>query len=150
MFFCSNVQDSDGHASSLLLLHVCIPIPWHADALTLCSYHLTHSNDIGQRKKHCQLTIVFHQSSISRFGKSKLALYDLKWMLNLGSNTGFHIFDIDWDFVDSRMLLESPDFPMPFSNLPINGFASKALPLIDSSIACISKTIRAKNFYFRV
>jgi hypothetical protein len=92
----------------------------HTGTLILRSHHLTHSNDIRQSKQHCQLVVIFSYATIACFGEPKLAFDNPKRMLNLGSYAGFHIFNIDQHFVDSRVLLKRPDFSRPLCDMPVN------------------------------
>lgn len=60
-------------------------------------------------------------------------------MLDLGPNAGLHIFDVDRNFVDSRVLLKSPYFSWTLRNIPVNRFAFEVVSLIDASEARIRK-----------
>jgi hypothetical protein len=57
------------------------------------NHSLAHHPQIGQRKHHQQLGGVLGQIPLMRFAMTKLILDCPKWMLHLGADTGFDLFN---------------------------------------------------------
>lgn len=60
-------------------------------------------------------------------------------MLNLGSDVGFHGFNIGQYFVDSRVLLKRPDFTWPLSDMPVDLNLFKLSPLLSTPVTGIGE-----------
>ena len=50
--------------------------------------------------------MVFQQPLVSGFHEAELSLDDAKWVLHLGPDAGFHVFDVDGHFVLAWMLFQ--------------------------------------------
>ena len=116
-----------------------MPIFRHTGALILRFDHLTYSDYIRQSKQHGQLAVIFSHATIARFGESKLAFDDPERMLDLGSDAGFHVFNVDQNFVNSRVLLKRPDFSWPLRDMPVDRCLFKLFPFFRATVTGISE-----------
>ena len=69
------------------------------------TYHLVHPKQVGG-VNNIASWLSFSAALVSGFHEAELPLDDAKRVLHLGTDAGFHVFDVDGRFVLARMLLQ--------------------------------------------
>ena len=62
----------------------------------------------------------FSATLVSGFHETELSLDDAKWVLHLGPDAGFHVFDVDGRFVLAWMLFQGSYLAWSLGDQPVH------------------------------